>query len=621
MSATTKTLHIAKGVDLPLSVVTSKFAILAMTGMGKTYLARVMAEEMLKAGAQIIVADYLGVWWGLTSSASGKREGFNVVVFGGEHQDVPINQHSGKLIADLVAGERVNAVLDLSMIGDEDDKPKIQFLTDFARRLFHINKRPVHLFIDEADEWVPQQPYKYQLELLGLIKRIWQRGRVKGIGGSLISQRSALVNKSLLSQSEALIALRTVAPQDRDALAAWFESWGTKEQIEEFDKTISNLPDHHAWFWSPRHRLFVMSKARTAETFDSSSTPDIEAGILAEPTVRTKHDVARFGKEIEKLAEEAKENDPAKLAKDSKHYREQFEIAKQRINILEERLKKREKVKPVEVAKPVKVPMLSAKALAEVRRAERSIRKISEQARAAFADVEQATERIAGELGKAQALTSRAPGMVGGALRPGAAPAASGAVELPKGGHAIRAGEPDSWSKDFGKAAPSAPAGRGEASGNGGGGKLSGAPARILAALAQHGRSPAGKVRVLAGVKALRTFTTATWKLRTAGYIVGTDPIEITETGIDALGSYQPLPSGAALISYWKAQLGAGKKGEIFRVLLDRRQDELTHEEIMRLAHVNSDRTLGTCLWQLGRLGLVESKNKRAKLAPEFASI
>lgn len=45
-------LHIGKGISLPTNIVTAKASILAMTGQGKTYLAKVIAEEMMKHNAR-----------------------------------------------------------------------------------------------------------------------------------------------------------------------------------------------------------------------------------------------------------------------------------------------------------------------------------------------------------------------------------------------------------------------------------------------------------------------------------------------------------------------------------------------------------------------------------------
>lgn len=583
------TLHIAPGVDLPLSVITSKQAILAMTGQGKTYLAKVIAEEMMKAGAQICAVDYTGVWYGLQSSASGKRAGLNVVIFGGDHANVPINEQSGSLIADVIVNERISAVLDVS--GFEHDAEKIRFLNAFARRLYFINKRPIHLFIDEADEFVPQNPQRYadkrlgevpQVALLSAIKRIWQRGRIKGIGGSLISQRSALVNKSLLSQSEILIALRTVSPQDRAALKAWFDSWGTEDQIAKFESTISNLDDFHAWFWSPRHKLFKVAKARTLETFDSSATPDT-IDMIAEPERRTEIDVAKLGKQIEKLAAETKSNDPAVLAKQLAHYKEQFETSRKRYVVLEERLRKRDK--PAAAPKPIKVPTLSAQTRKQL---EKVLRNIASERRAVSSTLGELSQRIATDadqmlvkLHKEVERTLQAAMTTVPATVERMAPGVQFKPLPPFDGTQERVSTPIK---------------------SGGGGMRN-----ILIALAQHGALTETKAKALSGIAKRPTFVEYVRRLKRSGDVQtnGHGTIELTPDGRARLGTYEPLPTGAALLQYWSNELGSGGMGDIFQIVAAT-PNQLAFDNVQKAAGIENRATFVEYVRRLRRLELVE---------------
>ena len=68
-----KLLQVSTDLELPPEAVTQTFGILAKRGVGKTYTASVMTEEMLKAQLPVVVCDPIGVWWGLRSSANGKR--------------------------------------------------------------------------------------------------------------------------------------------------------------------------------------------------------------------------------------------------------------------------------------------------------------------------------------------------------------------------------------------------------------------------------------------------------------------------------------------------------------------------------------------------------------------
>ena len=113
-------LKISSTLSLPLQAVTETFAILAIKGRGKSNTAAVLAEEMLKAGQQIIVVDPTGAWWGLQSSADGKSEGFPVVVFGGDHGILPLDEQSAQIIAQSIVEHKFSAILDLSLFNKSE---------------------------------------------------------------------------------------------------------------------------------------------------------------------------------------------------------------------------------------------------------------------------------------------------------------------------------------------------------------------------------------------------------------------------------------------------------------------------------------------------------------------
>jgi hypothetical protein len=147
-AAAERGLRIAEDLALPLDAAVQTFAILAKRGAGKTFTALVLVQELLKHGIQVVVADPVGVTWGLRASADGTRPGLPIVVLGGDHGDLPLDQASGQLIADLVVEEQLSVVLDLSLLRKGQ---QVQFMTDFAEQLYHRNRAPLHLVLDEAD--------------------------------------------------------------------------------------------------------------------------------------------------------------------------------------------------------------------------------------------------------------------------------------------------------------------------------------------------------------------------------------------------------------------------------------------------------------------------------------
>lgn len=266
-------IRLADDLTLPPEAVTQTFAILANRGAGKTYTAAVLVEEILQLPAQVVVVDPVGVWWGLRVSADGQGAGYPVLILGGEHGDAPLPEAAGDAVAAFVVQKRVSIILDLSQMRKE---PQRRFMTAFAERLYYANRDPLHLVLDEADLFAPQRPVRGQERLLGAMEDIVRRGRARGLGCTLITQRPASLNKEVLTQAETLIALRTASKWDRDAIDAWVRVHGSNEEREALMSSLASLPVGVAWIWSPGWlRTFRQVAIRRRETYDSSATPRV----------------------------------------------------------------------------------------------------------------------------------------------------------------------------------------------------------------------------------------------------------------------------------------------------------------------------------------------------------
>src|SRR5689334_18645316 len=148
-----KSIHLVPGLSLPLEVVTEAIGIVARRRAGKSYLARRFAEQLLKAGQQVVIVDPKGDWWGIRSSADAKSPGLPVVILGGERGDVPLEVGGGEVVAKLVVEERVSALLDLSLFRKRE---VARFMADFLEALYRLKAKetlrtPMMLIIDEAD--------------------------------------------------------------------------------------------------------------------------------------------------------------------------------------------------------------------------------------------------------------------------------------------------------------------------------------------------------------------------------------------------------------------------------------------------------------------------------------
>jgi uncharacterized protein len=179
---------------LPADALDDRLGYYGTAGSGKTYNSGSGVERLLKAGKRCIIPDPLGVWWGLRLAADGKTpSGFDVVIFGGPHGDLPLTEHVGQLIGETVAGMKESCILDLSELGTKAAERR--FMLAFLTGLYkHASGEPVHVVFDEADMWAPQKLLDKDgdaARLLGMMETLVRRGRVKGFIPWLISQRPA----------------------------------------------------------------------------------------------------------------------------------------------------------------------------------------------------------------------------------------------------------------------------------------------------------------------------------------------------------------------------------------------------------------------------------------------
>lgn len=306
-------IRLARNLTLPLEAQTQTFAILAVRGVGKTYLCLKMAEGFHEEGLQFVFVDPTGVAWGLRSSADGKKPGLPVMIFGGERGDVPLEESSGKVVADFVVDEGVSCVLDLS---DLRKGQSTRFMTDFAERLYHNKRRKrdaLHIFLDEADAFAPQRPRPNQAQMLGAVEDLVRRGRSRGIGLTLATQRSAVLNKDVLTQCETLIAMCVIAPHDRKAVDEWLKHAGDEDKREEINASLASLGIGDAFIWSPRW-LQILKRIHVSKrtTFDSSATP--KAGRKAKaPKTRADIDLDAVREKMSATVQRAEANDPRRL--------------------------------------------------------------------------------------------------------------------------------------------------------------------------------------------------------------------------------------------------------------------------------------------------------------------
>jgi hypothetical protein len=556
-------LEISRDLLLPLEAVTQRFAFLGRTGAGKSYNAGVLFEEFVEAKQQAVVADPNGCWYGVRSSLNGKGPGLSVTIFGGEHADLPLVPSAGALVADMIIGERISAILDMSLF--ETDADEIRFMTAFADRLFRKNRYPMHFFIDEADTFAPESPLGTENVMLNRMARLAKRGRGRGIGMSLLSQRSAALSKRVLSQTEIMVALQTTDPRDRKAIKGWIEGKGTPEEQEMVLSTLASLGTGEAWVWSPAFlNLLKRIKFREKHTYDSGATPKV--GMKHRPPkVLAQVDLERLKKHMSETIEKAKQEDPVALREEIRRLKTELARAAGAPRPAPTAPVAPRMVKTVE--KIVEVPLLGKRELhklemlaARVETAKSQLGSVTRSLEGAAQDLRATVERMTGRKAVSGARTQ--------------APA-----HLVKEKPYVETQRP----------APSRP----------------GVPSRLMpdkpqdqkldkccrAILSVLGQYPDGclisKIALLAGYHQSGGFKNSLTILRTYGYMIGTNAgmMRITEDGLSAIDGGQPLQTGSGqdLANYWLHHPSFGLcERKILKSLLDSRNG-LTLDEICQV--------------------------------------
>lgn len=320
-------IKIADKLDLPLEAVTQTFAQIGRKGAGKTYLASMIAEQMLEVKAQVIVIDPIGNWWGLRVNKDGKSKGKEIFIIGGEHKDVGLSPDSGKEIAKFLVESNISVVLDISEFRKNERK---RFVTDFAEEFYHLKKNsrtPVHVFLEESQKFVPQRISKDEARMLGAWEDIVRLGRNYGIGCSMISQRPQSINKEVFSQVECLCVLQVTGLHERKALTEWVQEAGADRQL------VGQLPGLHTgegFVWSPGWlRIFKKVNFLKKTTFDTSSTPEL--GKASKTAKISKMDIEKLRMQMEEIVGKVKQE-----FKDVEDYKKkikelEFELKKKQV--------------------------------------------------------------------------------------------------------------------------------------------------------------------------------------------------------------------------------------------------------------------------------------------------
>jgi hypothetical protein len=314
---------------LPDEAVAMHTAVLGKTGSGKTSTGKLIVENAVDEGYRVCVLDPIkSDWWGLTSSASGKRAGLPFTILGGPRGHVPLHANSGKVLGELVAGGKLPlSILDMAFFRAGEHQ---KFFIEFAETLMRKMRGVLYLVIEEAHEFAPKERSGIGNESMAIhyAKKLATAGRSKGIRLIIATQRTQALHNALLGSCETMIVHRMTAPADQEPVKKWLKANVTdKDVVAAIDAGMAKQPTGTAWVCSGEADFFEHVKFPLFRTFDNSAAP--KKGSTTHDVTMAAVDHNALRDLIGAAIDEAEANDPSKL--------------RARVSDLERRLREAEK--------------------------------------------------------------------------------------------------------------------------------------------------------------------------------------------------------------------------------------------------------------------------------------
>lgn len=198
-------------------LVTGRTCVLGSSGSGKSYAVGVLCEELCRNNVPFAIVDTEGEHTGL-------KEKYEAIWVGEERgSDL---SWEGLDLADLAsqAPDISPLILDVSDLVDYKDKVEA-FLTPLYNTLSE-RRTPYLLILEEADKFVPQYG-----DRIGILEEVARRGRKRGLGLMICSQRPSLVDKNILSQCGNQLIGKLIIQNDLKSVAQFFPARGLPKEL------------------------------------------------------------------------------------------------------------------------------------------------------------------------------------------------------------------------------------------------------------------------------------------------------------------------------------------------------------------------------------------------------
>jgi len=198
-------------------VVTGRTCVLGSSGSGKSYAVGVLCEELCRNEVPFAIVDTEGEHTGL-------KEKFEAIWVGEEGGS---DLAWGNIDLEDLARQAPDIsplILDVSDL--PDPKEKVASFIGALSATLTVRKTPYLVVVEEADKFVPQ--YGQRVPIFAEVAR---RGRKRGMGIMICSQRPSLVDKNVLSQCGNQLIGKLIIQNDLQSVAQFFPGKGLPKEL------------------------------------------------------------------------------------------------------------------------------------------------------------------------------------------------------------------------------------------------------------------------------------------------------------------------------------------------------------------------------------------------------
>jgi len=210
----------ANGRDFSISgqeLVTGRTCIIAQSGAGKSWTIAVLCEQLCRYHIGFCIIDTEGEYFSL-------KDRFDLTWIGADDEcdyDIERIDNLKEILRDSIHSG-IPVIYDVSEV---EMTEKVSRLADILYDLATEERKPYLLIVEEADKFIPQSR-----DSIKKIEEISRRGRKRGLGLMVATQRPAIVTKNVLSQCNNQIIGKLSIENDLKAVDLFF---GSKREVEE----------------------------------------------------------------------------------------------------------------------------------------------------------------------------------------------------------------------------------------------------------------------------------------------------------------------------------------------------------------------------------------------------